>query len=175
MTPKATINAGLVGGDRSASLALHAGRMYERGGSVLAVAELVAVEKNLIFDDASKKDPTVKLRIEHLEVAPAGEPERTVRDILAALHTIRTANGTINGDEDVKLSEQTLSNAAGVLGEQEAARLRVILDWFLNHTRAVIDHPKHRAEDIRRLLNEALDKAVAARDAGVQLDLAGAP
>jgi hypothetical protein len=173
MTPKATINSGLAGGDRSGSLDRYAARLYEKPGPVMGVVELLPVDRITPVDEGSKKDPIVRLRIDLLELAPAGEQDEILRQVAVALKTARTAAGTLTGDEDVKLSEDTLRLVGDRMSDHELARMRVILDWFLNHTRAVIDHPKHRAEDIKRLLNDALFKAMAARDAGVQLDLDG--
>lgn len=173
MTPKATINAGLAGGDRSGSLDRYAARLYDKPGPVMGVVELLPVDRTTPVDPNSKKDPVVRLRIEQLELAPGGEQDELLRQITAALKTARTADGTLTGDEDVKLSEKTLTLVGDRMSDLELARLRVLLDWLLNHTRAVLDHPKHRAEDLRRLLNEALDKAIAARDAGVQLEVVG--
>ena len=173
MTPQATINTGLAGGNRSDSLDRYAARLYEKPGPVMGIVELLPVDRITPVDGASKKDPVVRLRIEQLELSPAGEQDEILRQITAALKTARTAAGTLTGDEDVKLAEDTLNLVGERMSDLELARMRVILDWLINHTRSVIDHPKHRAEDIKRLLNDALFKAIAARDAGVQLGIGG--
>lgn len=174
MTIKATINSGLAGGDRSASLDLHAARLYDRPAPVMAVVELTPVDRVVPVDGGSEKDPVIRLRIEALEVAPGGAPESTLRDVHRALYLTRTATGTLSGDDEVLLAEQTLTHAGAVLAEQEAARLRVVLDVLLDRVAGVLGHPKHRETDIRRLIAELLEHATAARDTGVQLGLDGA-
>lgn len=174
MTIKATINAGLQGGNRSDSLNVHAARLYERATPVMAVVELLPVDRITPIDEQSKKDPQVRLRIEHLEVAPAGEAETALRDLHRAMFTLRTAAGTINSENEIKLSEQTIEHAAGVLSGNELARLRVLLDLVIDQARGILSHPKHRETDVRRLFSELMDKACTARDTGVQLEV-GAP
>lgn len=171
MTIKATINAGLVGGDRSASLDAYAARLYERPAPVMAVVELTPVDRVVPVDGASEKDPVVRLRIESLEVAPSGSQDEVLRNVARALYVSRTANGTLTGDDEIALAEQTLTHAAGLVGGHETARLRVVLDWVLTQVEKICDNDKHRDADRRRLLREALAKASAARDAGVQLEV----
>lgn len=171
MTVKAHINAGLAGGDRSASLDAHAARLYERPTAVMAVVELAPVDRIVPVSEDSKKDPIIRLRIESLEVAAAGGPEETLRELSRALWVARTADGTLNGEDEVKLAEQTIEHAAGILSGNELARLRVVLDWTIELVRNVLESPNLREVDLRRLLVESLDRAAAARDTGVQLDL----
>lgn len=174
MTIKATINAGLAGGDRSASLDLYAARLYERPGPVMAVVELLPVDRIVPIDGASEKDPVVRLRIEQLEVAPSGEQDEVLRKVAEVLHLARTAAGTLTSEDDVAMAEQTMSTAAGLMSGHEVARLRVILDWVIDHVEKICANERNRDADRRRLIREALAKASAARDAGVQLDLDGA-
>ena len=174
MTIKATINSGLSGGDRSGSLDAVAARLYERPAPVMAVVELLPVDRIMPVDGASEKDPVVRLRIEQLEVAPGGSQEDVLRDVARALYVARTANGTLGSDDEVQLAEQTIAQSAGLVRELEVERLRVILDWLCDHVEKVVDADKHRDADRRRLIREALAKAVAARDAGVQLEVVDA-
>lgn len=171
MTIKASINAGLKGGDRSASLDLHAGHLYESPRPVVGVVELVPVDRITPVDEKSEKDPQVRLRIESLEIAPAGGPENTVRDVARALHMTRTAQGTLTGEDEMKLAEQTLTHAAGILSGHEVARLRVILDWLIDRVGPVVGNEKLRPVDVRRQVEELLAKATAARDTGVQMEI----
>lgn len=171
MTIRATINAGLQGGNRSDSLDLHAARLYERATPVMAVVELLPVDRITPIDEQSKKDPQVRLRIAALEVAPGGGAESTLRDVHRALFTSRTAAGTLGSEDQIALDEQTLEHAAGLISGHELARLRVLLDALIDRARGILSHPKHRPEDVRRLLGELLDKAAAARDSGVQLEV----
>lgn len=175
MSIKAHLNPGLSGGDRSASLDQHAARLYEAPRPVMAVVELVPVDRVVPIDGASEKDPVIRLRIESLEVAPAGGPEDTVRDVAQALHLSRTANGTLTGEDEIRLAEQTLTHAAGILSGHEVARLRVILDWLIDRVGPVVGNEKLRPADIRRQVEALLAQATAARDTGVQLEMDGAP
>lgn len=175
MTVTAKINPGLVGGDRTASIDLYAQRLYDNPGmAVMAVVELRHVDRVDPAEGVSTKDPRVNLRIEALEVAPAGSTEDTLRDVERALYLARTANGTLGSEDEIAFAEQTLEYAAGLVGGHETARLRVVLDWVLTQVEKICDNDKHRDADRRRLLREALAKASAARDAGVQLEVADA-
>lgn len=174
MTIKATINAGLQGGNRSDSLDLHAARLYERATPVMAVVELLPVDRITPIDEQSKKDPQVRLRIESLEVAPGGGAESTLREVHRALYVTRTASGTLGSEDEMQSAATTLEHAGALVAEYESARLRVLLDAVVDQARGILAHPKHRETDVRRLLGELLDKATAARDTGVQLDLNGA-
>lgn len=174
MTVRAHLNPGLVGGNRSESLDLHAARLYETPRPVMAVVELIPVDRVVPVDGGSEKDPVIRLRIEALEVAPAGGGESTLRDVHRALYLIRTANGTLDADDDTQTAQQTLELAAGLVAEHEAARLRVVLDVLIDRANGVLSHPKHRESDVRRLLAELLVKAEKARDTGAQLELDGA-
>lgn len=174
MTVTAKINPGLVGGDRTASIDLYAARLYDNPGmAVMAVVELRHVDRVDPAPGVSDKDPRVNLRIEALEVAPAGGPEDTLREVERALHVARTAGGTLGGDDDVKLAEQTMEQVAGWITGHEVARLRVILDWVLDRVGGIVEADKHRDADRRRLIREVLEKAEKARDTGAQLDLDG--
>jgi hypothetical protein len=174
MTPKATINSGLAGGGRSDSLDVHAPRLYERPAPVMAVIELMPVDRVTPVDADSKKDPLVRLMIRSLEVAPGGGAESTLRDVHRALFKVRTANGTLGSEDEVAQAEQTLEHAGAVLAEHEAVRLRVVLDVLIDRVSGVLSHPKHRETDVRRLIGELLEQAEKSRDTGVQLDLNGA-
>lgn len=175
MTVTAKINPGLVGGDRTASIDLYAARLFANPGmSVMGVVELVHVDRVVPAEGVSDKDPQVRLRIEALEIAPAGSTEDMLRDVERALYVSRTANGTLGSDDEIALAEQTVEHAAGLISGHEVARLRVILDWVLNQVEKVVDADKHRDADRRRLIREALAKAAAARDTGVQLEVADA-
>lgn len=172
MTITAKVNPGLVGGDRTASLDRYAARLFDNPGmAVMAVVELRHVDRIEPAEGVSDKDPQVRLRIEALEVAPPGGPEDTLREVERALYVARTAGGTLGSEDDVKLAEQTMANAAGLMSGHEVARLRVILDWLIDRVGPVVGNDKLRPADIRRQVDELLAKATAARDTGVQLDL----
>ena len=152
------------------SLGQLAESLYERPRCVMAVAELVPVDRVEPVDAESSKPRMMRLAIGSMEIAPAGGAEHTLRDVLHALHLVRTADGTLTTEDEVTLAEQTLDLAAGVVAEHEAARLRVVLDTLLDRANGVLSHPKHRETDVRRLLGELLVKAEKARDTGAQLE-----
>lgn len=152
------------------SLGQLAESLYERPRHVMAVVELVPVDRVEPVDAESAKPRVMRLAIGSLEVAPAGGAESTLRDVHRALHITRTADGTLTTDDEIALAQQTLELAGGLVAEHEAARLRVVLDVLIDRANGVLSHPKHRDTDVRRLLAELLAKAEKARDTGVQLE-----
>lgn len=170
MTIKATLNSGLAGGDRSASLDRYAARLYERPMPLMAVVELTPVDKIVPTDDASKKDPLVRMRIESLEIATPGEQDAALRKVAECLHLARTATGTLDGDGDVRLAEATIEHAAGLMSGHEVARLRVILGWLITGVEDVLRNDKLRLADVKLEAGRLLTAATAARDTGVQLE-----
>lgn len=102
---------------------------------VLGVVELAHVERVQVAPDADK-EPSVKLRITHLEIARE-EQEDALREALAALHLHRTAYGTLNEDGDLELSESTIERTGGRLHAVEAARLRAAVQHWWTYARNV--------------------------------------
>lgn len=174
MTIKTKINSGLAGGGRSDSLDAIAARINERPVPIMAVLELVPEERVVPLDAAAEKDATLKYGFGPVEVALTPEIEGVLRDVHRAMFITRTANGTLTTEDEVKLSEQTLTLAADLMASHEAARVRVVLDWLLNTVDKVLGNDKLRPADVKLEIGRAVAKATAARDAGVQLDLAGA-
>lgn len=177
MTTRATINPGLAGGDRSAALDRHAGRLYERPAPIMAVVELVPVDRVMPVDEASAKDPLIRLRIETLEVA-TGEAEHVLREVTRALWIARTAVGTLDGDGDLHLSTQTLESAAELVGGHELARLSALLGSLLAAMRELADGSDADTAAMRNELLGLTEAAAAAlvvgEDvAGWQTSLAG--
>jgi hypothetical protein len=77
-----------------------AGTLYAALGTHrVAVMELASVERNDLADDEDK-EPYVKVRVVHLEVANE-EQEETLRQALRALRLHRTATGTLDEDGEV--------------------------------------------------------------------------
>lgn len=167
MTTKATINSGLAGGGRSDSLDVHAEGLYERPHPVVALVELVPVDRTEPVDSASKKARLVRLRIEALEVAAAGEQERILRDVLRLLFVARTADGTLDAENEVKVLEQILERVDGLVGGELVASLVAIIEWTVKQIREIADSDKLRPVDVRKALGQVADKAAAAR-LGVQ-------
>lgn len=158
MTTRATINSGLAGGDRSAALDRHAPRLYERPSPIMAVVELVPVDRVMPVDEGSKKDPLIRLRIETLEVA-TGDADNVLREVARALWLSRTATGTLDGDGDLKLSAQTLETAGSLLAGHELARAAALIDALLAAMRELAEGNDTDPGAVR---NEVLGLAEAA-------------
>lgn len=82
-----------------AALGSWASEMFnKRGGRWPAVVELAHVERAEPAETEDKQE-TVKLRVTQLEV-PGAEHQDRVREVLRALYTVRTAEGTLD-DENI--------------------------------------------------------------------------
>lgn len=167
MTPKISLNPGLAGGGRAESLNAYAARLCDRPVPMLALIEMKPVDKVVPVDPSSEKDPHLRLAISTLEVAAPGEQERLLRDVLRGMNLARTADGTLDADNDIKLGEQTLQNAPDLIAGEQVARLVVIIDWILGELAKVASDEKLRPVDVRKVLGQVADRAAAAR-LGVQ-------
>lgn len=163
MTITAKLNPGLAGGGRSDSLNAYAARLYDRPVPVIALVELQPVDRVTPVDAASKKDSVIRLQIESLEIAAPGEQESTVRNLLRLLHLYRTAEGTLDADNEIQLTEQTLAHAEDLLAAEHVASLVAILDWALDRISEVAADEKLRPVDIRKALTQIRDRGHAAR------------
>lgn len=163
MTTTAKLNPGLAGGGRSDSLNAYATRLYERAVPVIAIVELGPVDKVVPISEKSEKDGVVRLRIDTLEVAAPGEQERVVREVMRLLYLARTAEGTLDGDNEVQLAQQTLDQAADLVAAECVASLVAILDWTVTQIRGIADSDKLRPVDVRKALGQVADRAAAAR------------
>jgi hypothetical protein len=153
-------------GQASEALAPHVDRVFNNPGSTfLAVVEFRHSERVEYADEDA--EPSVKCRVASMEVANTGEQEQHVRSLLRALHLQRTAQGTLDAAGEVKLSKQTIAQAAGLAGAEEVARLRVALGWVHEQLQALGSASGLREADLR--------KAVTGLDAKVTGILAGAP
>lgn len=117
------------------ALGRHANALFATLGSHrVVIAELVAVERTQVAPDEAKA-AVVTVQIKNLEVA-GEEQEDAVRQAMRALHTQRTAFGTLNEDQEVELAETTLQRCAGELNAIEAARLHVAIDKWGDYARS---------------------------------------
>lgn len=148
------------------ALELHVPALYSNPGArVLAVMEMVHVERTQPAPEADGK-ASVKMRIVSLEV-PSKDQAGAVREVLRALHLQRTAAGTLDEDGEIVLTDQTLKNAAGLLVDVEAARLRVGLKHYaraardLSHTTSNLSASEFRHElaNIADGLDDVLKRA----------------
>lgn len=139
--------------------------LYSNPGKwVVGVVGLRHTERTEVAD-GEDKEPAVKLRIAHLELARP-EQEEALRQALSALYVHRTAYGTLTEDGELELSEDTLEATAGILHAREAARLRAaVAHWlvFARKTYTAADKPDASLAAIRYdigLLADGLAKAL---------------
>ena len=148
------------------ALAPHAQRLYATPGMrIIGVVELAHVERTEPAPDEDK-EPSVKLRITHLELANA-EQEAVLREAQRALYLHRTAQGTLGEDGDIELARHTLAATGNRLTAIEAARLHVALQHWADYGRRVLNTHNVTVAEMRH----ELDAIVA----GLDLALAGAP
>lgn len=134
----------------------HVPSLYSNlGKRVVIIAELAAVDRLQVAPDEDK-EASVTLQIKHAEVA-GPESEDAVRQALRALHTQRTAYGTITEEQDIEISERTLSLCAGELNAIEAARLHVAVEQWGAYARQATHNPKLTASELRRELTTVSD------------------
>jgi hypothetical protein len=139
----------------------HVGRLYSALGTrIVVIAELAAVERTQPAADEDK-EAVVRLQVKHLEVA-TDEREEPVREALRALHTQRTAYGTLLEDGEVELAERTLAACAGELNAIEAARLHVAIERWTDYARQATGNGKLTASELRHELAAVADGLRAA-------------
>ena len=137
------------------ALTPHVARLYSTLGTrIVVVAELAAVERTQPAADEDKE--AVKLAIKHLEVA-GPDQEDAVRQALRALHTQRTAYGTLNERDEVEISENTLRACAGELNAIEAARLHVAIEKWTDYANRAIHNSKLTASELRQEMTSVAD------------------
>lgn len=160
-------------GQASEALAAHVDRIYRDPGSVfLAIVEFRHSERIEYADEDA--EPSVKCRVASMEVASSGEQEDQVRALLRALFLRRTAQGTLDDAGEVKLSKQTITSAAGVVGGAEIARLRGALGWVAATLHEATSNTDLRDADLRKALGK-IEARLAAALRGEQLDLVPTP
>lgn len=140
------------------ALTPHVGRLYSSLGTrIVVIAELASTIREQPAPNEEKK-PSVKLQVKHLEVATS-EAEGDVRRALLALHTQRTAYGTLTEDQEVELSARTLAELAGNVNATEAARLHVGIERWTDYAGQAVHNSKLTASEVRqefRTVTEAL-------------------
>jgi hypothetical protein len=120
-----------------AGLEPHVPDLYRSPGiRRLAVVELRHVERTQPAPD-SDKTASVKLQVTHLELANEHQ-EPALRDALSALYMLRTAEGTLDQDGQLMLSERTLERTAGEVNAVEAARLHMTVSHWASYTDRVL-------------------------------------
>jgi hypothetical protein len=140
----------------SDALTAHVPSLYSNlGKRIVGVVELAAVERTQAAPDEDK-EASVTLQIKHLEVASVDQ-EDNIRHALRALHTQRTAYGTITEAGDIELSETTLSRCAGEVNAVEAARLHIAIDRWHDYARQALANSKLTGTELRRELTTIAD------------------
>ncbi len=122
-----------------AAIEPHVNTCYAKPGArLMAVVELAKVQRVMPEADSDKK-ASVMMRITHMEIPqPNTEAEHAVREAQRALYVQRTAAGTLDDEEGLQLSKDTLAHCAGILGAIETARLRVGLDHWARYAARMV-------------------------------------
>jgi hypothetical protein len=135
-------------GNASMALEPHVPVLYAVPGKrIVGIVELGAVERSQPAP-GEDKDPSVTLQIKSMEIA-VDRCEDHLREALRALHTQRTAYGTLNADSDVELSESTIERLGADVIATEAARLHVAIQRWGDYARQVVGNPKLTASAVR--------------------------
>lgn len=133
------------------------------GHTIVGIAELRRTKITTVDDGTG--DDTVKAALLTFEPAPA-EAGHQLREAALALRMLRNAEGTLTGDMDVELAETTMKHLAGMIGFEEAARLKVGVKHWLDILLAAISQPRSKIT-----LDELLDDVqLAAMGLGAVLD-----
>jgi hypothetical protein len=147
----------------------HVRTTYNRPGHrLMVVGELEHVERTQPAP-GSDKEPSVKCRITHLEVA-RGEQEDALREAQRVLYLQRTARGTLDDDTgQLDLSERTLELTGGTLAYVETARVRAGLAHWSEYARRVQHNNQLTDTELRREL-KVIANGLSATLAGARDD-----
>lgn len=143
-----------LGAAAAAALEPHIRPIYDRPDCTrLAIIELRHIERTQPAA-GSDKDPSVRVRITHLEI-PNRDQEGAVRQAMRALYLQRTAAGTLDEDDvgQVQLAESTLRNLGNLLHEVEVARLRAGLRHWVDYAARVNANASLTHSEIRHELD----------------------
>jgi hypothetical protein len=139
----------------------HAATLYASPGkTVLGVIELKHAERMQPAPDEDK-EPTVTLRVAHLEIAEADQ-EEALRQAMRALYIARTAQGTLDDEGEVALSERTLEMTADRLLDLEVARLVTACRHWSDYARKTINIKKLNLSEARHELENIAQGLLAA-------------
>lgn len=125
------------------------------GKRVIGVVELRHTERTEVAADEDKEQ-SVKLRINHLEIARP-EQEETLRQAMRALYLHRTASGTLTEEGELELSDQALRLTADKLHALEAARLRAAVQHWQAQARRVLSMQEITVTEMRHELDLLAD------------------
>jgi hypothetical protein len=104
--------------DVEAATASRTGELYRtRGGRWMAVVELAHVEQVTPGPD-EEKEPSVKLRITAIELAPTERVDEQLREVAQELYERRTKSGTLMEETGDAVSVSSILHyGAGVLSD----------------------------------------------------------
>ncbi|MEU4578986.1 hypothetical protein [Nonomuraea sp. NPDC023979] len=142
------------------ALAPHIRGIYDRpGSSILFIGEAKHVERTQPAPD-SDAEASVKVRIIQLEI-PNRDQEDAIREAARALHLQRTAQGTLDEEGQLILSQGTLKRIAGRLHEVEVSRLRAGLGHWVAYAQRVKSNGKLTATELRQEMDQLADGLAA--------------
>lgn len=122
---------------------------------IVGVIELAHAEKTEPAPDVDK-EPSVTLRVTHLEIANPDQ-EGALREAQRALYLHRSASGTLDEQGELVLSRGTLERTAGLLGAIETARLRAGLQHWAEYAARLTTQVNLTAVEIRHELDAIRD------------------
>jgi hypothetical protein len=154
------------------ALAPHVERIFEHpGATFMGVVEFRHTSRLELADD--EKDDEVKCRAVGIEVASPGAQENTLRELQRSLWTVRTADGTLTEENELRLAKQTLDTAGKVLNGVELARLAGALKVYGEQLAAMAGDSSLREADLRRKVGE-LARGMSRVRIDAQLEIDGA-
>lgn len=155
MTTKIKLDSKIGGGPSNALEPLVRQIWDKPGTRFVGVVEFAHVERTEPAPDTDG-DPSVKIRMSALEVAPK-DHEGAIREVMRAMYSMRTARGTLDEEGELQLSKSTVERAAGLLTDIEVARLRAGLDIWVDYTRRVSQNGKLTQTELRHEVQNILD------------------
>lgn len=107
--------------------------------TIVGIAELRRTKITTV--DEGDGEDAVKVALLTFEPAPA-EAGHQLRTAAEALRALRTAEGTLMGDMDAEVAEHTMKHLGGMLGFEEAARLKIGVKHWLEVLLAATGRPR---------------------------------
>ena len=147
--------AGKPAATAAAAIERYADQLYtNQSARLMIIAELKHAIRNEPAPDEDK-DRSVEVKISALEVANP-EQDEAVRKAMHALYVGRTAQGTLDEDMDIELSETTLRQCGDRLLDLDVARMRVGVRHWADYTRRVFRTDELTATEARHELEVIL-------------------
>lgn len=125
------------------------------GGRVIGVVELVHTEVSTPAPD-TEKDRSVTVAISTLEIA-SPDQEEVLRKAARAIYVARTAQGTLDVDGELEMSQSTLRLLTGELYERRAAELEAQIRYWAEQAHRAFTAPNLSDAELRHELNAVAD------------------